>query len=341
MRALFVTTAAVALLAPAAAHASGGGLTAGFGGQGATSPKSPFTYVAVPVGSHASVIQEIRKQGGAVDRFRQFKAVYGTPQVTVDGTMTGLSADANTLVLAQVQGVYPVRDTRLLVLNPHTFRVEQRIHLRGFHSVDAVSPDGQTIYLVHYTKPARDPSAYEVLAYDRADGSRTVIMDPDKPDEQMSGTPFSRVTSADGRWEYTLYDNPEEPFIHALNVAERSAECIDLPQLKGDDLSSAKLKLDGGTIAIGDLATVDPETQAVTLTPRTPVAASTPRPRVTATPAPPAADETSAWPLVVLGLGVLGGVAVLVARRRRRSVEEVVDLHAAVDHPDQEPALRE
>ena len=58
-------------------------------------------------------------------------------------------------------------------------------------------------------------------------------MDPDEPDEQMIGAPLSRgVTSADGRWEFTLYDNPEEPFIHALDTRGKSAECIDLPQLK-------------------------------------------------------------------------------------------------------------
>ena len=60
--------------------------------------------------------------------------------------------------------------------------------------------------------------------------------------------PLSRVTSADGRWEFTLYDNAEEPFIHQLDVANGTAECIDLPQLKGADLASDDAELDGGTV---------------------------------------------------------------------------------------------
>jgi hypothetical protein len=144
------------------------------------------------------------------------------------------------------------------------------------------------------------------------------------------------VTSADGRWEFTLYDNPEEPFIHALDTRGRTAECIDLPQLTGSDLANAKLRLDGGTIAIGNLATLDPETQTVTLTPREPVQASTPR----ATPAPPPQDGVSPWPFVALGLAAVGAVA-LIAGRRRRAAHEVADLQVTVERPGQEPALRE
>src|SRR5690349_4378126 len=176
MRAIFVTTAAVALLAPAAAHAAGGGLSATYGGQGATNPDGTFSYVAVPAGRD-SVIQKLRDNG--VEQWRTIKGRFGLPQVTYAGTKTGLSADGSTLVLSEIAGVYPVRRTRLLVLDAHSLKTEQRITLRGFYSVDAVSPDGRHIYLVHYTKPLRDPNAYEVVAYDRRDGKRQVIMDPD------------------------------------------------------------------------------------------------------------------------------------------------------------------
>jgi hypothetical protein len=163
-----------------------------------------------------------------------------------------------------------------------------------------------------------------------------VIMDPDEPDEQMSGMPLSRVTSADGRYEFTLYDNPDEPFIHMLDTAGRSAECIDLPQLRGQDLSSAPLRLDGGTLRIGELATLDPESQAVTL----PQAAATPTPRATATATPAKQDHQgiSPWPIVALGLALLTAVAVVLGRRR--SVHDVVDLEVTAHHPDEEPALR-
>ncbi len=332
MRAIGLIIAAAALVAPAAAHASGGGLTAGFGGKGAAGEQ--YTYVAVAAGNR-SVIQMIRRDGGAVERFRQLEGIYGVPQVAYDGSMTGLSHDGGTLVLSDLPQTYPIKSTRLLVLDARTLKTEQRITLRGFYSVDAVSPDGETIFLVHYTRPTRDPSAYEVVAYDRASGRRTVIMDPDEPDEQMSGMPLSRVTSADGRYEFTLYDNAEEPFIHMLDTAGKSAECIDLPQLKGQDLSSAPLRLDGGTVRIGELAVLDPETQAVTR----PRAGATPTPRATATPAPANNGGMSPWPIVALGLALLAVVAVILGRRR--SAHEVADLEVTAHHPDEAPALRE
>jgi MYXO-CTERM domain-containing protein len=335
MRAIFVTTAAVALLAPAAAHAAGGGLTASYGGQGATSPNGTFSYVAVPAGRD-SVIQKLHD--GGVDQWRTIKGQFGVPQVTYAGSKTGLSADGSTLVLSEIPNTYPLRRTRLLVLDAHTLKIEQRIALKGFYSVDAVSPDGRHVYLVHYTKPTSDPNAYEVVAYDRRDGRRQVIMDPDEPDEAMSGMPLSRVTSADGRYEFTLYDNADEPFIHMLDTSGKTAECIDLPQLQGRDLSRAALRLDGGTVAIGDLARLDPETQEVTLASAAPVAASTPR--VTATPAPPAPEDTSAWPFVALGLAAIAALAFLVVRRRH-SVHEVIDLEVTAHHADEQPALRE
>ena len=333
MRAIGLIIAAAALVAPAAAHASGGGLTAGFGGKGAAGEQ--YTYVAIG-GGNTSTIQKIRRDGGAVEQFRQLKGIYGVPQVAYDGSATGLSHDGGTLVLSDIPRTYPIKHTRLMVLDARTLKTEQRINLRGWYSVDAVSPDGETIYLVHYNQPTRDPSAYEVVAYDRASGKRTVIMDPDEPDEQMSGMPLSRVTSADGRYEFTLYDNAEEPFIHMLDTAGKSAECIDLPQLKGRDLSSAPLRLDGGTVRIGELATLDPETQAVTL-PQQAKATATATPQATPAPAKDS-NGISPWPLVALGLALLAVVAVMLGRRR--SMHDVVDLEVTAHHPDEEPALR-
>lgn len=49
----------------------------------------------------------------------------------------------------------------------------------------------------------------------------------------MRGFPLTRATSPDGIWEYTLYDGGgETPFVHALNTADATSVCIDLPQLE-------------------------------------------------------------------------------------------------------------
>jgi hypothetical protein len=335
MRRVLLLAAVLVLAAPAVAHAGGGGLSASYGGRAITGPDGKFGYIAVPA-RHDSVVQVFHD--GLWVRWRTIDGAYGVPQAAFDGTKTGLSRDGRTLVLGEIPDTYPVRRTRLLVLAAPSLKIKQRITLKGWYCVDGISPNGETIYLVHYTRPTTNPSAYEVVAYAPGDGSSRVIMDPDEPGEEMEGTPLSRVTSADGNFEFTLVDDPEEPFIHRLDVAAGTAECIDLPQLKGADLASTTLSLDGGSVAIGDLAKLDPETQAVTLTAQAPAATSTPRPRAIPAP-PPSANGTSPWPFVAFGLLAIGAVTFLVARRR--SVHEVEDLHVTVHHADEHPALRE
>ena len=104
----------------------------------------------------------------------------------------GLSADGKTLVLSRFAfgnppgfafddpPVYPPRTTRLAILDtelrPYQLRGKRRafssVALRGDFTFDAISPDGSTIYLVHYLHhlPREEGPAYltkyEVRAFD-------------------------------------------------------------------------------------------------------------------------------------------------------------------------------
>ena len=50
------------------------------------------------------------------------------------------------------------------------------------------------------------------------------VVDPREPDERMRGMPITRATTADGRWEYTLYDGTGSyPFVHALDTVRAEA----------------------------------------------------------------------------------------------------------------------
>ena len=91
------------------------------------------------------------------------------------------------------------------------------------------------MYLIHYPQP-RDPTAYEVRAYDLRRGGllHDPIVDPDEPGEEMAGWPQTRSLSPDGRWAYTLYlpaQRDHLPFIHALDTERGTAVCIDLDAL--------------------------------------------------------------------------------------------------------------
>jgi hypothetical protein len=62
----------------------------------------------------------------------------------------------------------------------------------------------------------------------------------------MTGIPFTRVGSADGRWAYTLYGKQNGgAFVHALHTTHREAFCIDLP-LRVPDEQLGKVRMHVG-----------------------------------------------------------------------------------------------
>src|SRR4051794_6225738 len=253
-RLLLAAGCAIALWPAASATAAGGPAPAVQGGAGATAPQSPVRYVTT-ITHGRTLLQQIDRRTGVVGQYSFLRGAFGVPGVGLDGSTTGLSADGRTLVLAADQRVFPIRRTRLVVLDAPVLRVRTRLTLRGWFTVDAISPDGRTFFLIQ--SAADDPLHYAVRAYDlpRRRLVRGAIVDVREPDEAMRGTPMTRATSADGRWAYTLYDRGDEaPFVHALDTRTPTARCIDLPGLLGSDLSRMRLALnpDGGTLVVRD-----------------------------------------------------------------------------------------
>jgi hypothetical protein len=322
-RSIVIAACAVGLLVPESAFAGGVPVAPVLGGAGVSTAGGTVNYVAVGAGRD-TVVERVRREDGTVERAARLDGRYGVPGAAYDGTTTGLSADESTLVLAERSNA--LTRTRLVVLDTRTLGVRKRITLPEFVSVDAISPDGRTLYVLRYPKARAGGLTYDVMALDLRTGQLRgePIMDPREPDEQMGGMPLRRVMSPDGRWAYTLYSG-EENFVHALDTLKGEARCIDLP---GGDLSAQALELDGSTLRVGSLATIDLRTfETVEATP-------TQAARATATPAP--ADPGGGgvpWLPVALGIAVLGGVALLLSARRPEPVEVTV-----THHVDQEEA---
>jgi hypothetical protein len=313
MRRLLLLATCILGVGAATAHAAGGPVPPVQGGAGVSAPGSSVAYIAVRAG-HDTVLQRVRRADGVVERSRLIRGSYGVPGAAYDGSNTGLSFDEHTLVLAAIREHSP--NTRLLTLDARSLRPRAQIVLPGQVTVDAVSPDGHWLYLVRYRSVRNN--RYDVLAYDlgRRQLLRTPIVDPREPDEKMQGFPLTRTVSADGRWAYTLYADPEgEPFIHALDTERRTAACIDLDDLTTEDASDARLALAGGTLrvegAAGPLALVDTRTFAVS----DPAAKVAPARRVAS-----ATDDGGGvpWFVAFAALVPLAGVAV-VARRHRHA----------------------
>jgi len=320
-RVLVIVCCGLGLAAPTTAAAAGGPVPPQQAGAGVSAPGGDLNYIAVWAGSHRTLLERVRRDGGVVERTRLLPGALGVPGVAYDGSSTGLSADESTLVLGDIFSRVP---TRLVVLSARTLRPRAHIVLPGYFSVDAISPDGRWLYLIHYLS-VRD-NRYEVRAYDLRNRHLVTkpVIDPREPDEKMLGIPVTRTVSADGRWAYTLYMRPEQaPFIHALDTQRRTAACIDLDDLTSNDLSEARLTLTGATLRVegpaGPLALVDTHTFAV----RQPNAAlPAPRPQPPARHAAASSDDGGGlpWPLALVALvpGVGLAVVAVVARRRRR-----------------------
>jgi MYXO-CTERM domain-containing protein len=313
-RLLLIATCILGVGAPTA-HAAGGPVPPVQGGAGVSAPGSSLAYIAVRAG-HDTVLQRVRRADGVVERSRLIRGSYGVPGAAYDGSNTGLSFDEHTLVLAAIRE--RSTNTRLLTLDARSLRPRAQIVLPGHMTVDAISPDGRWLYLIRYRSVRNN--RYDVLAYDLARRHLlpTPIVDPREPDEKMQGFPLTRTVSADGRWAYTLYANPEgEPFIHALDTERRTAACIDLDDLTTEDASDARLVLPGGTLRVegtaAPLALVDTRTFAV----RDPAAKAPPVRRVASS-----GDDDGGgvpWFVAFIALLPLAGLAVVARRRRHAS----------------------
>jgi LPXTG-motif cell wall-anchored protein len=248
------------------------------------------------------------------------------PVVAYDATPSGLSADGRTLALIQPRRALPHNTTRFALADTETLRIRRRFALKGDFSFDALSPDARTMYLIRYLSP-RDPARYEVRAYDlrRERLLKKPIVDPREPDERMNGWPMTRATGPGGRWEYTLYKGSEYAFIHALDTEKRRAFCIDLEGMATgpDGLWHSKLDLDGSTLAVlagkRTLASVDTTTLRARIAGhRNAAIRRTER----------ETDDGVPW-LLVLGLPLLAGAALVVVLRRRAGLRRTTRAETA------------
>jgi hypothetical protein len=104
------------------------------------------------------------------------------------------------------------------------------VSLRGRFDVDAVAPDGRTVFLIqHHPSGAYSVRWYDLVA--RRLGLAVLREKGEVEEPEMTGIAAGRVATADGSWLLTLYVNTQEQkaFVHALDLRRRVAICVDLP----------------------------------------------------------------------------------------------------------------
>src|SRR6266852_7348844 len=101
------------------------------------------------------------------------------------------------------------------------------------------------LYLIQHSS-TQDIQHYVVRAYD-LNAHKLLpgrIADKTQKSWVMQGWAVSRVTSASGRWVYTLYANPGGyPFIHALDTVKGVAHCVGIAWASSDQGALLDFKL--------------------------------------------------------------------------------------------------
>jgi hypothetical protein len=224
--------------------------TAEQGGLGVVSPDRSTRFVALGAGRN-TVIAKIRTADGSLRKSRSLKGSFGTPALVYGEAGDGISRDGSFLVL-QSMGISTT--TNLRIVTTRDLVARDSITLEGAFAYDALSPDGKKLYLIHHSS-AGDLQHYVVRVYDL--GAHTLlpgrIADKAQKSWVMQGFPMTRTTSVDGRWVFTLYQNPGGfPFVHALDTVRAVAHCVGLPWTASDQgsLSRIALSLHGRTLAV-------------------------------------------------------------------------------------------
>jgi hypothetical protein len=230
---------------------------------------------------------------------------------------SGLSPSGRWLVLTDTR---PDR-TPFQIIDTTGAVQPKRIEIPGRYSFDAVSDNGESLYLVERLQGTQ----YRVRVADVPSGSLVPgsIIDVKQvttadANGVMNGSYTTATAGPSGEWYFSVYQHPTKgPYIHALNTSARIAECIlDLPTfgnagpvemakqpfwslaLGRQQQGTARLYAVNG--ALGQLALVDPYEIKVKQLATFKVPAPSSRP-ATFTPQAGAAVSPDGYRLYVLG----------------------------------------
>jgi hypothetical protein len=206
---------------------------------------------------HAGTATELRQLApDGTRRTATLRGGWGIQLVTINGAYAGLSANGRVLVLGdnvEPSGSLRTR-SRFAVVDTTTLTLRKVITVRGDFTVDALSPRGGVIYLIHHVSSS-NPTRYQVRAYDRTAGRliSRVIADKRQAGWVMAGFPVARAATASGAWVYTFYRQDHNyPFVHALDTVHGVAVCVGVPAQWSTEswIDSARLHLAAGNLEL-------------------------------------------------------------------------------------------
>lgn len=158
-------------------------------------------------------------------------------------TTSVLTNDGKWLVLRQSEQIED--KVSIALVDTQAGKLVKAISLASNFYLDAVSPQGEYIFLIQYLTD--QPGRYYVRAYDIKKDQLVKQVIADKAnlnDPRMTGTALTRQMAKDGQQAYTLYIDTARniAFIHMLPLVQDStnppffALCLNLPVGRSGDL---------------------------------------------------------------------------------------------------------
>ena len=172
---------------------------------------------------------------------------------------SGFSPNGRWLVLVSRDA----KESRFAVIDVAHATLARTVTLSSRFTFDAIHDDGNGMYLIEH--PTANSTAYNVRFYDLQSDvlrpdiifDKTQIAQYDPTVGLMDGTFHVSVMPKKGDWTYGLYMRPNgAPFVHALNVPGRYAQCIvDLAgKWTSGSMFSMALADDGRALYVVDTA---------------------------------------------------------------------------------------
>jgi hypothetical protein len=179
----------------------------------------------------STTLSDVDPATGALVHSMKLPGTYQLPQVTLSGMPGGLSQNGGWIVVESFDRAPSESPTmsHFLVVDTSFKVVAKRTDLHGYFEFDAISNDGERLYLIEYGTA----NSYRVRLYHVAEQQLDpqVVVDKTNPSESMKGLRLSGIPSRDGDYLFSIYARETVgPFIHALTLqGSPVAYCIDLP----------------------------------------------------------------------------------------------------------------
>jgi hypothetical protein len=141
--------------------------------------------------------------------------------------LAGASQDGRTAVVARTQG----KSTTFALVTPK----RERIVKLGGNTWQFDALNGDRLFLIHYLA-----KGYEIRVMHLASGVLDAPLKDPNASSTIWGSPWSRTSSANGRYVFTLYIGSNGgSMVHVLDTQAGTARCIDLPGTGSWDAASS------------------------------------------------------------------------------------------------------